>query len=1397
MATQKTGAQTFTSSWDKTVAWAKEQKIPYSAYYPVYQLDSQRFLAGSQMSEAERIRAIQASAGMNFSTALPTDNPDPANVVGNVKQNAAQIFTGLEPTNLFSNVFDTVKSTIQHPLTLVRAGEDLGKAFNPLANGQQTRNAIKSFGDQVLAKNSILSWVPGFADVATLAGHGGASKLAENPLTSLLDVLPLADEIPKALADHPTLGDAISKKLGVTKDDLRGMSSTTLAYRLTKAADLPGKTGLSHPAIITDAAGNGVDIRPMKIGERINAYRNVLNIGKDQADLNMGAIIKSEEGTRRVEAIAAPAVEALGKLKPEEYDIAQKTLLTDFRPESDVLADDKIPDNVRQALSHVYDYAHLTHQIKLASGDLVKIKTQFGEETYSVSPGSSGLAVLKTRDKAQAAQDTLDKAAKPFDALVYKIQLSDRKMQGAFAISEQNTAAIYGSIKRSIPELDNESQLSSMRDTLPQDQRWDRAVSEQTPLLRNLLGLPSEVGADARRLFPELPTTKNLTKHHVNAIRDLYSPGGLKDQAVKAYKNQDWIALSKYTRAAMRKFDNKAFENIPQTGNAFLFKDKQLMSQLHDYAVKREKDANKLNKIFNGTRHGELMAGGKLVKGSLVDLSRKAATAHQSFLAAAIEHPPDVWKNVLMDQYVDQIMNDERSAGIVDDAAKALKQMGYGESEVDKMRSDPRTIVELVARASKDTLENGMMPDIDYALSQEMMKGAKDEVASLRARGVAPAYVPVITPHDIREGIDPSYNINIGSLKPRRVGSNISKAMEFTSTIHDVQMGILMDAKDMVLRDIVQEYKDEYVSKYIVPASDANQLVAHYIGGEIGVNAAKAATGLRTESVDASIQAQLNRMGYISYDPDAIFGSTLGKAQLDKPYYIHKDMQSALESASKSFQQGGFMGFTDKATRVFRFSILGLSPRYTAHILFGGTWLLAARGHLSMLSQMRAGVHVLHNGQLPDDLAAQYPHFKDSQTNSATQEGNADQMWHRASGYSVGNKMMDEYLARHNIQRTGLNWVKAASQINFKFTRAVVRAQRAIVYLDAHSRTEAQGSFSEMVMKPVSDSHGNPVMNPKTGKQMYTEVEQRVSMSKERAHDEGMKAVADVMGELRHMTPLERNVFTKVFPFYGWTKHVLSYVLSYPVDHPYRATFLSQLATQNSEDVASGLPTRIQLLMFLGSPDAQGNVSAVDARFMDPLRDTANYASWQGLFQSLNPVLSAPLAEVDPQIIFGSNELYPTVSYNSLYGIKEAGPQGNLYNAAEQFVPQLSAVDAAFNLSGQYGYLKSQGGDAFAKKVYQSLNVPFFQVQHINLRQIAAQNELDRYSIASTAAYDFASNSNPNALAGYAPDAELPDPLNSQYNVTPAYLKALQDQSESESGVPLLESATPPPSTGL
>jgi hypothetical protein len=448
-----------------------------------------------------------------------------------------------------------------------------------------------------------------------------------------------------------------------------------------------------------------------------------------------------------------------------------------------------------------------------------------------------------------------------------------------------------------------------------------------------------------------------------------------------------------------------------------------------------------------------------------------------------------------------------------------------------------------------------------------------------------------------------------------------------------------------------------------------------------------------------------------------------------------------------------------------------------------------------MAGFLRDAVHYGRTGKFTDETLAQYPHIEEAIGHSSTQEGTEDITYHYLAGKQQGSLVIQEYLANHPNLQGAIGHLKAAANINYRFTRAITRAQKAIVYLDGAKSAMDGGSFYDDVYEPQMDIHGNPVINPVTGKEVYTHSRQKVDMTPEQAHEAGMEAMSSVMGDLRKMTPMERSILVKAFPFYGWTKHILSYVMSYPSDHPYRAMFLSQLATQNSADVASGLPTRIQLLFFLGQPDAQGNVAAVDDRFLDPLRDTANYASWTGLFESLNPIFSAPLAAVDPNITFGGTPLYPTLTYDSLYGTKEAGAQGNSWNAIEQIVPQVSALDAAFNLSGQYAYLKQNNPSGFAKKIYESLNIPFAQVQHINVRQISAQDELDRYSQAENDAFNALNSGDFSTLDKYP--GTVPDPLGTEYNVTPAYLKALYDQTEKQYGLPPTEALAPLPTPAL
>lgn len=1427
MAT-KTGTEQFTQKWNKVVDWSKQNGIPYQAYYPIYQQDSQRFLSGTPMSLSESIRAVQAAYGLTPPTALPTDQPSPTDVPGNIVHNAQNIFTGLMGvfTGSFEkNVWDTITNTVEHPSTVY--GMFYGKTPTD-ANGKEVQGFwnqnVANFESRVNAPHTVWSFVPGMNDLAGLmAGKAGLTQLADNPLTTLLDVLPLGRAIPKTIAAdaeaatkagvEDAASQKITKRLGVTTDELKKMDSIQLGYRLLKST-APKLPGTKVPdAVVRDVAGNPIDIRPSLLGERIENLRGHLGTASAQADQIKGAILKSGKGTRQAEKVLKPIDTAWNSLRDEERLMAMKALADDHRPESEVVNDPKYPPNVQEALQVVYDYGHYAMDLKLSAKEMVNVQTPYGIEQYDAEVAP---IVERSRDSAAEAQTTLDKAAKPFDALDAKVSLADLRAGGMFFQLDQLTTQIFRTIRQQEPNL---AGIAHGLGKSQNDVLWDRIVETQSDTVRNLLGFPKK-GA-SRAITSMLPKIKgvgpglkaanvarDLTKHDANALRDLFAPGGLLDRIVQAQKDKDWVALSQYTRAAMRKFDNQTFDYIKGDPNTLLYRIKNLSEVIHKYAVARERDVNAMTRLMWGTGDQRLIARGKYRPGSIMDLTKRAADRHQDFIDTATKHPPGVWRNTYLKLYVEQLTNMHNSAELAKAAGAALVKKGYDPDIVERLVQDPRTIIELVVRSSKNTLENNMMPDIPYGIAKQASDEAYKELAELRARGpeYAPAYIPALSPHDVVRGLAGGYNVFIANIVPKSVASTFKRAFDFTSSIYDVQLAIRKDALEQITKDVTHEYVNEYVLPQLLDGGAFREIVAKHAQAEMDANLAQfQRTGVLGKSIDAIVEDKIREMGYVSINPSSKFGTFSYSHLMDKPYYIHENLLKAIDKGIEHFQFPA-QGFWDKGTKLFRFSILGLSPRYTMHILAGGTALVAYRGHASMLmpSLLKEGWYAAIHGRLSDELISKYPNSPDIITTSADQEGQADILFHRAAGYTGGNHIIREIMDKIPGEPTMEKWLKAAATANTRFTRAIVRMQRTIVYLDGAARAEREGFFHELVAEPELDQDGNQLIHSTTGKPMWRQVERRSDMTPEQAHNAGMHALNQVMGDLRHMTPLERSWFVRIFPFYGWTKHVLTYVLTYPIDHPYRAMFLSNLANMQSQDVASGLPTRIQLLFFLGSPDQFGNVSALDARYLDPLRDTANYASIQGFFQSLNPIVSAPMSYLDPQAVFGANELYPNVTYSQLYGVTTAGPQGNLWNVAEGFAPQLTALDQAYNLSGEYGYLKTANPEAFSKKIFQSLNIPFFQVQHINLRQIAAQNEIDRYKIAANAAYQAAATGDlsgsggiDNNILAYPANAQLPDPLNTEYNVTPAYIEAMTNESEQKYGLPFKETATPPPNPGL
>jgi hypothetical protein len=510
-------------------------------------------------------------------------------------------------------------------------------------------------------------------------------------------------------------------------------------------------------------------------------------------------------------------------------------------------------------------------------------------------------------------------------------------------------------------------------------------------------------------------------------------------------------------------------------------------------------------------------------------------------------------------------------------------------------------------------------------------------------------------------------------------------------------------------------------------------------------------------------------LGYTPVDVSELIGMGQEELGLDpaETYYMPAAFHDQLDHLVNKYQFP-LSGAWDKATGVFKFSILGLSPRYTAHVAFGGGLMLALRinpASFRFIGDAYRATRAYHRGEDTGEIPT-------SVFQGSAQYGSPDRAFHWMGGRKMGGLTVQEKLGPNWRLAKGIDVIRAAADVNLRFTRYISDMQRSIAYLDGSWKAERRGSF----------------IDPETGEQ--------VDMTPDRMRFEGMQAAERVMGNLQAMTPLERNVARRVMPFYGWTKHVLKYLATYPFDHPWKAMFLTTLATQNTDTFSSGLDERMQLLFFLGSPNAQGDVSAVDVRALDPFRDVANYATLSGWISALNPIIVAPFATVDPSIIFGDNSLYPNVSYSTVYGSNEAQPAGSALTGIEQEIPEVSILDNALGLSAQARAIRKEGGEAYGKAMFESLNIPFAQVQSLNLRQIAAKHELDRYNQAKTDALNAWQTGDFSTLMQYP--GTVPDPLNADYDITPAALKAQYERALKEyPGLPPSETVPDLPSPAV
>jgi hypothetical protein len=819
-----------------------------------------------------------------------------------------------------------------------------------------------------------------------------------------------------------------------------------------------------------------------------------------------------------------------------------------------------------------------------------------------------------------------------------------------------------------------------------------------------------------------------VTLDQERMLDEIFSPGGLTEQLRVAHDRSDFKAYRAIALKLTRRFRSKALSPLQSPELARVA---DLSRELYEYSKYRARIEDQHIKAYDVAKQSQ----------------EAAARASKAFQDAVVKHPPARWQPAYLKALDDAYLAHDRANEVLDQASALLAEKGVPDSELLAARKDPTKVLELMKVHIRGTYNSPFADLVTFRERQELEADAADSVARARAQGLEPSWVPTISSFKAEER--PSYAVRISSTRVPSVDAEFSRMMEPNNTVADIGAAVNHSISQFISRDMTADLADYLRTQFGVNGEELKGVVNRELKPITSNPDAINRIGFYENHFD--------QMGFVKYDPTKLFGIANPRLGGEEDIYIPKDIAAAANRAinENQFQMDSLF---QRGTEVFRTSVLKFSPRFTAHIAFGGTFLLALRSSpyaSKFIGDAYRAVKAGDHGDLADVLRRPTEYGTDEPVYRATQTLNY------IGGKKSANMVIAEKIDKLGLDKTQLrSWISAAANVNYTFTRFVSNMQRAIAYFDGAAKLERQAGRHGYIL----DEAGN-----------------RIELTADRARAAGERAAEKVMGDVRKMTPLEQASFTKWMPFYGWTRHILRYVASYPMDHPYRASFLSNLANMNSEDTPSGLPTRIQLLFFFGSPNAAGNVTAVDLRALDPLRDTANYASRSGVLSSLNPAFTALPAMVDPELVFGNNVLYPTLTYSQLYGTREAAAAGGPLSAIEQYVPEVTALDAALGLSAQYRGLARSDPAAYAKTIFTSLGIPFANIQHLNLKQIAASNELSRYQVAAQAAQLAWETGNFSPLAGYP---SVPDPLQPDYNVTPESLEKLYKSVLAQTGQP-------------
>lgn len=527
------------------------------------------------------------------------------------------------------------------------------------------------------------------------------------------------------------------------------------------------------------------------------------------------------------------------------------------------------------------------------------------------------------------------------------------------------------------------------------------------------------------------------------------------------------------------------------------------------------------------------------------------------------------------------------------------------------------------------------------------------------------------------EGLDPLFvhRISSGQAKgvefpnpseiAKRPSSANARSVDFTPGFQDLTVALTHQAQEFLARDISESIAEQLATAFGRPR---DEVVRTYLAKAQEWSARDPRTSV-AERLD-----ELVKRDYRPFDPKE-FGWDWPSERLDLMAREQMMIPNAIANTimrhhtPRTFR---LQTVLDPVTNAFRTALLPLSPRWHVNNVVGNGIMLLAR------TDPRAFVH-----------------------------------WREALDWARNPELAPESLRRTFGGQTGMlrewDYQTASNAANFFGGRTLGR-----LYAQARESRLAKG----LDKFKTASYDANQLVDNMSRAMGYLYQTKTKGLSDVR----GMELARTTFQQWAELTPIERQIIRYVFPFYGFTQHVLRYVSKYPFDHPVRAAVMGSIARAELADMKDGLPERFLGMFFFGKGSTPGSKRGINLSSFNPFGDAANLMTMTGFLAGANPVLSTALEQLG--FVDGRTELYPTLHYDPETGRLAASAPNPLMSLVGNVVPQTNLVTSLLGMNSEFNQRLTSDPSAAMRYLLSSAGLP------LTYRQIDTSAEIARNELA-------------------------------------------------------------------